>query len=317
MGGGSLSTDLTIRPAHEADESAVLDLLHTTMGWSPADPNRDLFRWKHRENPAGPSLSWVAEDGGRIVGFRTFLRWRFRQAGAPIEVVRAVDTATHPDHQGRGIFSRLTLHALDALTTDGYAFVFNTPNDNSRPGYLKMGWRPVGRLPIAFLPHGPVAAGRTVRARVPAERWSLPSTAGEPALDVLTEEVVARAMGDAEITTDRSLEHLRWRYGFAPLHYRALTDRSGATAVFRLRRRGDAQEAAICELFAPSHRTRARLVRAVVQASGADYAVSLGPSRSGLPLPAQGPLLVQRSLNASGPNAVRDWRLTLGDIELF
>ena len=39
--------------------------------------------------------------------------------GQPVRAVRAVDTATHPDHQGRGVFTALTEHALDGLRDDG------------------------------------------------------------------------------------------------------------------------------------------------------------------------------------------------------
>ena len=46
------------------------------------------------------------------------------------------------------MFSRLTRAALDAL--DGQVdLVFNTPNGKSGPGYLKLGWREVGRVPVA------------------------------------------------------------------------------------------------------------------------------------------------------------------------
>jgi GNAT superfamily N-acetyltransferase len=75
--------------------------------------------------------------------------------GTTINAVRAVDTATHPDWQGRGIFSRLTLGALDDLRDDGVDCVFNTPNDKSRPGYLKMGWQQVGKVPVSVRLTGP------------------------------------------------------------------------------------------------------------------------------------------------------------------
>ena len=73
------------------------------------------------------------------------MRWEFQRGDEVFRCVRAVDTATHPDYQGRGLFTRLTKAALPELVADGVKFVFNTPNDQSRPGYLKMGWQAVGR----------------------------------------------------------------------------------------------------------------------------------------------------------------------------
>jgi GNAT superfamily N-acetyltransferase len=104
------------------------------------------------------------------------MRWEFLDGDRVVRAVRAVDTATHPDYQGRGIFTRLTLHALDELATEGIEFVFNTPNDQSRPGYLKMGWQVVGQLPTAVRPTRLARIARVAKARVPAERWSTPST---------------------------------------------------------------------------------------------------------------------------------------------
>src|SRR5437867_2251138 len=116
---------------------------------------------------------WVAVSDDRIVGFRTFIRWRFRVDDDVVDAVRAVDTATDPAHQGRGIFSRLTLGALDELRGENVGFVFNTPNDQSRPGYLKMGWRIVGRVPIAVMPGSFGALRKLPAAHRPAEKWSL------------------------------------------------------------------------------------------------------------------------------------------------
>ncbi len=88
-------------------------------------------------------------EQGQVIGFRMLLLWRFRRGDEAVTAVRAVDTATHPDHQGRGIFRALTTVAVDELRDEGVGFVFNTPNDQSRPGYLKMGWVDIGRPPLS------------------------------------------------------------------------------------------------------------------------------------------------------------------------
>lgn len=315
---------LKLRRATPDDEPQVLALMEAALGWKPSDPNQDFFTWKHIENPFGRSPAWVAEVDGELAGFRTFMRWRFLTPDGPVEAVRAVDTATHPAHQGRGIFTALTLHALDELARDGLSFVFNTPNERSRPGYLKMGWTPLGRLPVAARVAGLAGATRMLRARTPADLWSVPTSAGDPPLDVFADagsvQELVRAGAAGRVVTDRSVQFLRWRYGFGPLHYRVITARGGLTggaAVFRLRRRGGAIEAAVSDLLAPGKRVRRELVRRVLKLSGADYAISLGSSRSGLPLYRQGPLLTHRTLTRSEHRPLEDWSLALGDIELF
>ena len=88
--------DIDVRPYRDEDEAAVLDLLNASLGGGPTGQrSSEFFGWKHRRNPFGRSYAIVAERSGRLVGFRTFMRWRFVLDGAPVSAVRAVDTATH------------------------------------------------------------------------------------------------------------------------------------------------------------------------------------------------------------------------------
>jgi GNAT superfamily N-acetyltransferase len=178
---------LDVRNHERRDEAAILALLHASLGWVPDEMFASFFDWKHRQSPFGESPGWVAVDGDRVVGFRTYMRWEFLHNGRIRRAVRAVDTATHPEYQGQGIFWKLTRASLEDLLEDGVDFVFNTPNDKSRPGYLKMGWREVGRVPVAVRLRAPASAGRVARARVPADKWSASCSAGQPAPEVLSD----------------------------------------------------------------------------------------------------------------------------------
>jgi GNAT superfamily N-acetyltransferase len=317
-----------VREFEPADEAEVLELLAASLGWVPDELHARLFAWKHRENPFGVSPAWVATSGGQVVGFRTFLRWEFVLDGRPVRAVRAVDTATHPDHQGRGIFTALTTHALAALREERVDFVFNTPNERSRRGYLRMGWQPVRRLPVLARPASVASLARIVRARTPADKWSLETAAGSPIEELLGAPGVDALLGslpDDGLRTRRSAAYLRWRYGFAPLGYRTVGAGAGGrdgAVIFRLRRRGPAVEAAVCEELVPAGNaslTR-RLLGQVLRTTGADYAIRLGddgPRVGCVPLPGQGPTLLYRALVRTTQPAPKTWRLALGDIELL
>ena len=316
--------DLDVRAATDDDLPQILELLQSSLGWVPDEQYADFYRWKHHQNPFGRSPAWIALDGERIVGLRVWLRWRFRRGGETWRAVRAVDTATHPDYQGRGIFRRLTTSSLEHLTTDGVAHVFNTPNEQSRPGYLKMGWEQVGKLPVGVRFRSPVAAASAVRARVPADKWSLPTDAGSPAEEVLADtdhlaDLLAR-LPDDRIRTDLDVEVLRWRYGFAPLHYRGLSSHGGVV-LFRLRKRGPATEGVIGHLLAPDAEVARRLVAEVAKVTRADQILRITDapfSRVGeLPLPGGGPILTWRELNHTTMPELGEWDLTMGDVELF
>jgi GNAT superfamily N-acetyltransferase len=324
--------ELEFRAATPEDRTAVLGLLGASLGWGGDERFARFFAWKHDRNPFGASPALVAVDGDRIVGLRTFLRWEFLDAGgARHRAVRAVDTATDPEYQGRGIFRALTMRALDELAADGVAFVFNTPNTQSRPGYLRMGWVEVGRLPATVRFRSAGSALRALRARVPAERWSQESRAGRPAAEVLAgpelADLVDAAPGPGPgLRTNRTPAYLRWRYEFPDLGYRALTVSSrlaDGLGVFRVRRRGGAVECALCEMLVPDGAPGARreLLRAVAREAGSDYVIRIGggPVDSGfVRLPRQGPVLTWRPLAPGVPGATLDaWRLGLGDVELF
>jgi predicted N-acetyltransferase YhbS len=310
--------DLTIRPSVPDDLDQVLAVAARSLGWAGDERDRAFFRWKHEENPVGSSPGWVAVDDGQVIAFRTFLRWALEGGGERLQMARAVDTATDPDHQGRGLFRRLTLESVEDLTAAGVDAVFNTPNEQSRPGYLKMGWHELGRPTIGVRPASLGRVPLLRQARTAAEKWSEPCSIGEPAATALAATGVAElaAMHRPEgWATPRTADYLAWRYRFEPLHYRVV-EAGGGLVVFRVRRRGPAREVAIVEWLAP--RSDRRALGRLVAAAG-DYAVGigLGPRHGLLPLPRQGPIVTWRPLDRPAVPVLADLSFSLGDLELF
>lgn len=332
-----------IRPATLGDREAILSLLGRSLGGGDDPRLAALFAWKHDTNRFGPSPTWVATDGpdGPVIAVRAFMRWEFERGGRVLRAVRAVDTATDPDHQGKGLFTALTLHGLEAVRAEGVDFVFNTPNDQSRPGYLKMDWRVVGHLPAAAAFTGVRSAVRAVRSRVPADRWSIdPEQLGCTDLGVPIDEWLAgdgparyaqRSRTSAgtvdvrELRTRVDHDFLSWRYGLDLLHYRVVEDvvegggGGSAAVVVRLRRRGAATELVVADGFGPPAAVD-RLARRTARRAGAHYAIRLGagrPSTRFMPLPGGGPVLTWRAVNDHGMPPLTNWALTLGDVELF
>ena len=314
-----------VREATADDRDPIIALLGASLGWEDDERYQALYAWKHETNPFGPSPAWVVDDAGEVVAVRLFMRWAFIRGGRTVRAVRAVDTATHPDHQGRGLFTALTLRALEAARADGVDLVFNTPNEQSRPGYLKMGWREVGRLPAATRPRSPAQLVTVARSRTPAERWSLPLEIGTAVDEWVDDGGWARHRPAAVVSnTDRRLvtatseAFVRWRYGLAPLHYRVVDDGVGAVVV-RLRRRGPATELVVAERLGDPRRAD-RLAAEAMAEAGASHALRLGPPdvRTGfLPLPGGGPILTWRGVTDGGLPPLPNWRLQLRDIELF
>lgn len=130
--------------------SALPQVLALTKAHLDEDFNETFFKWKHLENPFGVSFAMGAWDSDKLVGLRLFMRWEFVGPNATIvKAIRPVDTVTHTDYRGKGIFKTLTLKGLE-LNQNNYDLIFNTPNQNSLPGYLKMGWQKIA-LPNNFI----------------------------------------------------------------------------------------------------------------------------------------------------------------------
>lgn len=341
-----MGDELLIRPATASDTDGILDLLKLSLGEGSIPRDERYWSWKHNDNPFGSSPALVAEAAGRLVGLRVFMRWTWEQQRKEVRSVRAVDTATHPDWQGKGIFTRLTLALVDRMKEEGVSFVFNTPNRFSRPGYLKMGWSSVGRTSLWVRPHRPLRLVRALLTRgeqiaadssdeTRVEGYSVDENLGRPELERLLES----RQRDARLSTRISRSYLRWRYADIPgFTYRAAASwEEGAEAmiIFRLRTRRGLTELRLCEILARPERgsiSRATtLIRETIHSTRPDYTAAMAaPGTSErrallaagfLPAPRLGPVLTVRPLGGVEDGAglaIRSrWRVSIGDLELF
>ena len=334
---------LLLREFTDTDEAEVLDLLRITLGEGPTGSRTPaFFRWKHAASPFGPSYLLVAEAEGRIVGLRAFMRWRLMTGDRSLRAVIAVDTATHPDFQGRGIFSRLTKEAVTAFG-DEVDLVFNTPNDKSLPGYLKMGWHVVGKVPVLARIRRPIRFATRARSfRTIASPGDRPRIAAAPAGTSLEDSgstaalLAETAPTDPRLATPRDLTYLRWRYADAPeLDYRTVSVHERGElrglAFFRVRPRGRLWESTIDDLIVrPGDRATARrLLSRVARSANVDlltchfprgWAAAAAARRAGFIKAPVGITLAARPLREGihpDPTVLASWALSLGDLEVF
>lgn len=333
----SATDTLQLRPGTEADLPGVIDLLKASLGEGSIPRTREFFDWKHRANPFGNSPFHVAVAGARIVGVRLFMRWHWRDGRRSYEAVRAVDTATHPEFQGKGIFKRLTLGMLEELRSAGTAFVFNTPNGQSRPGYLKMGWQVAGRVSLWLKPVQPIKAAFALAKKTSATGDPDRSPGPTPPLVPAFEEAAAASILTPRVhglATPRSTAYLQWRYAEcrAASYYAATDDPRRALVVYRVRTRRGLRELSISELFLErSWRGVNAARRALLDAVGRTaphYAVAgfragawesaAFASAGFVPAPRSGPTLTLLPLQSAGaPRYASDFAATIGDFELF
>jgi GNAT superfamily N-acetyltransferase len=337
-----------IRELVDSDEAAVLTLLQSALAGGPTGERSGAFlRWKHVDNPFGRSVGLVAEQAGGIIGVRLVMQWGFEAGGQAISAGRMVDTATHPAHQGRGIFRALTTASLEIAREDTDV-IFNTPNASSRPGYLKMGWQQVGVLATSIAPVRPHRLAMGARAALRRTDDSRPVEAQVDSPLPLVRDVLETHGCDIEallaartdcargrLTTRVDLAFLRWRYVDVPgLDYRAVPvtrgDRLVGLGIGRMRSRSSLREFTLAEVLTANGdvQTAATVLRHARHA-GADHVATHQPRNSpaAKALPRAGYLTTKRvGLTLTtlplrklpiDPLAADSWSLALGDIEVF
>ena len=309
------------------------------------------WAWKHVDNPFGRSGGTFGRaDDGDIVGVRSFMRWGWRTSdGQALRAVRAVDTSTSPDWRGKGVFTRLTLAAIEELKREGVDLIFNTPNSASGPGYVKMGWQSVGTMPLSLRPIRPFRLLRGMLKRGGADDrlpdpadfglGELPSASqwlSDPAaMDLVDSHEKSRSV--LGLRTPRDRNYLDWRYARHPqvpyrVHVMELDGAPAAVAVVRPNWRFGLRELVVTELFARDARRDLlrRCLGSLARVGRPDYlithfakgSVELAAARRAgfLPAPGQGIGLYARHVEAALSAqllAPSGWDLSLGDLELF
>jgi hypothetical protein len=258
------------------------------------------------------------------------MRWEWTSGADRFYAVRAVDTATHPDHQGKGIFKKLTLKLVDESKNDGVHFVFNTPNTQSRPGYLKMDWKDAGRLPVRFIPLNPLSsiAVRVLSSPqppVPFLQWINSAEAS-----VFFEHLKRHTASDDVLSTPLSERYLLWRYGTVPVvEYFALSNldqNENELVIYRFKPGKFGRELRVTEYINTQGRQMSpsitRALKRIAHGARATHMTITGTQavlRQGIVLH-KGPIVTVRPLVQTDMQPLlgfNKWAPTLGDLELF
>jgi GNAT superfamily N-acetyltransferase len=107
----------------------------------------DWWNWKFRMNPAGfwgeEGDIWVAESNDRLIGYYAIIPERLKFGSETITVAQSVDTATHPEFRGMGVFPTLA-QKVYAESQDRYCFIYGYPSEMAFKGFSRLGWRDFG-----------------------------------------------------------------------------------------------------------------------------------------------------------------------------
>ena len=211
----------TIREAVPEDLDSIRALYRNV--W---DYNRPLSfdHWRYVTSPDGLCPVTLAVDGDRLAGAYTVWPVKVRVGDQVVTGAQSMDTMTHPDYQGQGVFTKLAEACYEIAAGRGFKVLYGYPNPLSYPGFVKrLGWthtgdithwvrfiRPSGhpKIPGIAKPIADLATRLLPRGR---ER-DFEIVVGKPAGQEL--EPVLNSWRDQEgsCQIERTSEWLSWRY---------------------------------------------------------------------------------------------------------
>ncbi|HEU4537566.1 MAG TPA: GNAT family N-acetyltransferase, partial [Polyangiaceae bacterium] len=194
----------------------------------------ERVRWLYERNPEGPPTTVLIDDGGPdgLVGCASVMPRRAWAGGREVRAGVLCDLAVARRHRVGGPALMLQRSLIEAIKTEGYAFLWGYPNRNSVPVFKRLGYKPVaealswvrplrtGEFLRRFAPPPAANAGGALldAALSLAERGAAAAFAAgregahEDHFDARFDELWARARGHYEVTGARDAAFLRWRY---------------------------------------------------------------------------------------------------------
>jgi GNAT superfamily N-acetyltransferase len=110
------------------------------------------IKWRYFENPCAKIFAAFAIDEDKLVA---------NYSVSPVEIIRdgniypaalSLNTMTHPDYMGRGLFVDLTKLVYKELSRQGYELVMGFPNGLSNRVFVnKLGWKDIYEIPTMEL----------------------------------------------------------------------------------------------------------------------------------------------------------------------
>lgn len=134
---------ITFQPTQCTDEyiNKYVDLFSVTF------PHAKIFdfeylKWLYKENPDGNVVGYDAILDNKVVAHYVCIPALIYNNGIVVKALLSLNTATHPEFQGKGLFTKLANYTYNSASNLGYDCVYGIANANSTPGFInKLGFQ--------------------------------------------------------------------------------------------------------------------------------------------------------------------------------
>ena len=97
----------------------------------------EFLQWQYALNPNGYVVGFDAYADEVLAAHYVTIPVVYIINGVETKGLLSLNTATHPQHQGKGLFTQLATRTYELGRTLGYKFVIGVANQNSTHGFLK------------------------------------------------------------------------------------------------------------------------------------------------------------------------------------
>lgn len=220
----------------------------------------DYLRWQYIGNPAGKAVVVVARsDSGELAGQYVVIPLMFRFDGRPVKGSLSLNTLTHPEFRGQGLFTRMANETYAVCERLRLGITLGFPNKNSYPGFVrKLQFRHIGNASVMFKPLAPARLLGSLPKLRGAAKYA-PSGLESDGIEDIRARAGAYTIGDLDFRNDsdaydrlisgqniprfsvlRQAGFARWRFQDIPTrNYRAFqaADANGMQAACVVRQR--------------------------------------------------------------------------------
>lgn len=137
----------TLVPALErASIDDYVDLFNKSFGGDDK-LNARYLDWQYLRNPDGRVIGFDAFLGDELAAHYATIPRRYGVAGSDHKAALSVNTATHPAHQGKGLFTKLADATYREAAARGVQFIVGVANGQSVGAFTrKLGFTELGRV---------------------------------------------------------------------------------------------------------------------------------------------------------------------------
>lgn len=107
----------------------------------------DFIEWQYAKNPNGSIVGFNAYAGEELAAHYVTQPVIVELKGKKTRGLLSLNTATHPSHRGKQLFTKLAELTYEYAKNNDYEFVYGVANDNSTHGFIKnLGFQMVSPL---------------------------------------------------------------------------------------------------------------------------------------------------------------------------